>query len=336
MLRSDTARHHHSEQSNASSGEMSDRLAEQALEISSLRAQLAAAPQALDDSLEDGMMGGMSLGESLGDAFGEMSSISPPPPPVVGGGSSSSEPALTAEMREKLGRVEALEAENEDLRQQVSALQVEAEAGAEDSVKAQQMADELRDLKGRYEDGQEKVQQHMRDVKRMKGFLKEAKDVIEKQQLKIKEAERKGAGERSAMNSQQVAQLKADVARLREARDQAEVQRRELVDRTNMELRMMTTAFYAQRERYSVELQSLKVSKKPSWLMGYQRQTLREGRSAAAGVDAARGLRGGGGGGGGGGAPQTYSPPPTHGSGRQPPPPPRQKEQQPPPPPAIE
>ena len=40
----------------------------------------------------------------------------------------------------------------------------------------------------------EKNQQHMRDIKRMKGFLKEAQDVIEKQQLKIKAAERRHRG----------------------------------------------------------------------------------------------------------------------------------------------
>lgn len=264
------------DQGDASNGEMSERLAEQALEISSLRAQLAAAPQALDDSLDYG--GGMSLGESLGDAFGT--------PPPVGG---SADPPLTSEMREKLERAEALGVENEDLRQQVgslrqevAALQAEVDVGADEAVNAQRIADELRDVQGRYEDGLQKVEKANRDVKRMKGFLKEAKDVIEKQQLKIRESERKAADAGlAAVNSQQVAQLKQDVARLRGARDEAEEKAREVVARTTAEVQTMTAAFYAQQERHTVELQSLKVSRQPSWLMGYQRQTLREGRSAA-------------------------------------------------------
>ena len=120
------------------------------------------------------------------------------------------------------------------------------------------------------------------------------------------------------MNSQQVAQLKQDVARLREARDQAEEQRREQVQRTNNELQMMTTAFYAQRERYTVELQSFKVTQKPSWLMGYQRATLREGRSG--GTRAPPMPEAGGGEEGRGGAGGGFSPPPTSASRRAPPP----------------
>ena len=171
---------------------MSERLAEQALEISSLRAQLAA-NSTLMDSLEPDD-GGMSLGESLGDAFGEESSIAPPPPPPVG---SPTGPALTAEMQAKLQKVESLEGENEELRQQLSslrrevgALQAEADAAGAGEVEAQRLRDDLTRMTGQAEEAQQRYEKGVRDVKRMKGFLKEAKDVIEKQQTKIKEVSR--------------------------------------------------------------------------------------------------------------------------------------------------
>lgn len=329
---------------------MSERLAEQALEISSLRAQLAA-NSTLMDSLEPDD-GGMSLGESLGDAFGD-DSAPPPPPPVT---SPSTGPALTADMQAKLQKVESLEGENEELRQQLSslrrevgALQAEADAAGAGEEEVQRLHDDLTRMASQADEAQQRYEKGVRDVKRMKGFLKEAKDVIEKQQLKIKEvsrdlicttlfayhalasvtfaslvhrspsvigsqAERKVAGAGQAVTSQQVGQLKQDVARLREARDQAEIQRREQVQRTNSELQMMTTAFYSQRENYTVELQSLKVSQKPSWLMGYQRATLREGRSG--GTRAPPMPDAGGGEGGGPG----LSPPPAGATRRAPPP----------------
>jgi hypothetical protein len=126
----------------------------------------------------------------------------------------------------------------------------------------------------------------------------------------ISQAERKVATAGQTVNSQQVAQLRQEVARLREARDHAELQLREQTRRSNNELQMMTTAFYAQRESYTVELQTLKVTQKPSWLSGYQRATLREGRSSRAPP-----MPNPGGGGGG-----EFAPPPTGETQRAPPP----------------
>ena len=90
------------------------------------------------------------------------------------------------------------------------------------------LEDEARQAKAAAEEASQKAEKGRVDVRRMKGFLQEAKEVIEKQQSQIKKLQREKAGGAVAAQGLQAEQLHAQLALVREQLASKEFELKEL------------------------------------------------------------------------------------------------------------
>ena len=90
------------------------------------------------------------------------------------------------------------------------------------------LEDEARQAKAAAEEASQKAEKGRVDVRRMKGFLQEAKEVIEKQQSQIKKLQREKAGGAVAAQGLQAEQLHGELALVREALASKEFELKEL------------------------------------------------------------------------------------------------------------
>ena len=90
------------------------------------------------------------------------------------------------------------------------------------------LEDEARQAKAAAEEASQKAEKGRVDVRRMKGFLQEAKEVIEKQQSQIKKLQRDKAGGAVAAQGLQAEQLHAELALVRESLASKEFELKEL------------------------------------------------------------------------------------------------------------
>ena len=90
------------------------------------------------------------------------------------------------------------------------------------------LEDEARQAKAAAEEASQKAEKGRVDVRRMKGFLQEAKEVIEKQQSQIKKLQRDKAGGAVAAQGLQAEQLHGQLALVREQLASKEFELKEL------------------------------------------------------------------------------------------------------------